>query len=299
LKNGQQGRFNDNLSVGLGRRTIPDVVGRDYFSEQGDGKNSGLGVARRRERSSVADPSKGAIIMAEEKWSGPTVDQVLEEFLNEQEQRLSARTYRNYRNVIALLGQCIEDYATPPYDPVMAQALEEARQAGDEHALRRLSPPQQIIDELDHFLAWYMVRKVIAGQDFIKAAGVVARKLVRWMKQHDYIQDDDDRKAQDIKELGRSLPKATAMRNQLDRWVSRSKPSVGLEPIEEGHFEIVEITDGGWQIRATVGTVSGEVSVPATIRNQAEPGWRVSGRVAQMSQGLRWVEVWNVYPTPW
>ncbi len=231
--------------------------------------------------------------MGEAKSSGPTIDQVLDEFLSEQETRLSVRTYRTYQSVIGLLRQCLEDY-TLPVDPALAEAVEEARQARNEHAVCSLCPPQEIMYGLREFLGWFLVRKVLAGQDFMKTAGSVTRRLVKWLDEHHYV--DIGTVGEDhIKELSEGLPKATRMRDQLDKWVrSRSRPR--LSGTYQSHFQIVAITEGGWQIKAVLGDLSGEVAVPAKIRDSAQINWEVSGVVGRTADGLCWVEVWNVYP---
>lgn len=233
--------------------------------------------------------------MAKMHSEGPVIDQVLEEFLTEQEERLALRTYGQYETVIELLREYLERYVTPS-DPALAKAVDEAHRTGTEYAVCGLCPPREIVDNIDDFLSWFMVRKVLAGQDLMRAAGTVSRRLGKWLYEHNYIDGDDATVYQDeTTRLSRSLPKATALRDKLVQWVD-GLPKMKSEKTYDGHFQIVVITDRGWKVAGVLSSLSGEVPVPSTLRHSPEVGWQVSGVIAQTPQGLRWVEIWNVYP---
>lgn len=226
---------------------------------------------------------------------GPTIDQVLEEFLAEQEVRLAARTFLQYQAVVDLLRTYIEAYDGPD-DPALVKVVDEAHQRGTEYAWCGLGSPKEIAYTIGHFLGWFMVRKVVAGQDLMRAAGSVTRRLGRWLYEHHYIDETNAEIFQSqAKSLGRALPKATDLRNKLSRWVD-GLGGIRSDASYEGDFEIVAITDRGWKLEGVDSALSGEISVPSELRHGPEVGWRISGVVARMSQSFRWVEIWNVYP---
>ena len=77
-------------------------------------------------------------------------------------------------------------------DFVDEQSLLAAARAGDEEAFCKLFGPEEIPPHLGEFLGYFMVRKVSAGQELLKAAGTVTGKLARWLEQQAYIESDLD-----------------------------------------------------------------------------------------------------------
>ena len=102
-----------------------------------------------------------------------TIDQALEAFLRDQRARLSDRTYRNYEDVIRLLRDSLNRYAYSSLGARDAKRWQKAFDAGDEDAFCHLFGPEEIPPHLVEFLGYFMVRKVIAGQELLKAAGTV------------------------------------------------------------------------------------------------------------------------------
>jgi hypothetical protein len=100
-----------------------------------------------------------------------TIDQALDAFLRDQRARLSDRTYRNYEDVIRLLRDSLNSYAYSSLDTGDAKRWQKAFDAGDEKAFCHLFGPDEIPPHLGEFLGYFMVRKVSAGQELLKAAG--------------------------------------------------------------------------------------------------------------------------------
>ncbi|MCA1699398.1 MAG: hypothetical protein LC790_11085, partial [Actinobacteria bacterium] len=71
-----------------------------------------------------------------------TIDETLSAFLAEQRERLSARTFRNYADVIQLLGHSLDGYAHSSLDADELRRFEQAFDGGDEHAFCRLFGPE-------------------------------------------------------------------------------------------------------------------------------------------------------------
>ena len=102
-----------------------------------------------------------------------TIDQALDAFLGDQRARLSDRTYRNYEDVIRLLRDSLNTYAYSSLDARDSKRWQKASDAGDEEAFCHLFRPQEIPPHLGEFLGYVVVRKAIAGQELLKAAGTV------------------------------------------------------------------------------------------------------------------------------
>lgn len=76
----------------------------------------------------------------------------------------------------------------------------------DPDAFANLFGPDKIPGQLGEFLGWYMVRKVMAGQELLKAAGTVTKKLSAWLEANGHISETDaavmaDRAADAVVEL--------------------------------------------------------------------------------------------------
>ncbi|MGH9187398.1 MAG: hypothetical protein ACRD0U_16545 [Acidimicrobiales bacterium] len=53
--------------------------------------------------------------------------------------------------------------------------------AGGEEAFTHLFGPEEIPAQVDQFLGWFVIRKVMAGQEFLKACGTVTKTLGKWL----------------------------------------------------------------------------------------------------------------------
>ena len=100
-----------------------------------------------------------------------TIDDALERFLADQRARLSERTYHRYEEVIRLLRHSLDDYAYSSLSTAEQARWQKAYDEGDEQAYRHLFGPERIVEHLGSFLDWFMVRKVMAGQELLKASG--------------------------------------------------------------------------------------------------------------------------------
>lgn len=156
----------------------------------------------------------------------PSIDQVLEAFVDDQRQRLSPRTLANYEEVIDLLRHSLNGYGPNSLDEPDHRRWQQAYDAGDEDAFCHLLGPEHILDHLGEFLGYFMVHKVIAGQELLRSAGTVTKKLARWLHQHGYASADT---AQDAAEQGaqaaRDLPRAERLASLLYEQ-SRATPDV-------------------------------------------------------------------------
>lgn len=71
----------------------------------------------------------------------PTIEQVLVEFLADQQQRLAARTFRNYAVVIDLLRDCLNGYGHSSLDPEERARWETAFAINEDARSSKFSAP--------------------------------------------------------------------------------------------------------------------------------------------------------------
>jgi hypothetical protein len=101
--------------------------------------------------------------------SEPTIQDLLARFLADQRARLAPRTYRNYEYVVEPLSHCLNAYAYQGLNELDRKRWEKAFDADDEEAFCRIFGAGHIVENLGEFLGYFMVRKVIAGQELIAA----------------------------------------------------------------------------------------------------------------------------------
>jgi hypothetical protein len=229
--------------------------------------------------------------------ASPTIESVLNEFLEDQQQRLKPRTFLQYDTVIDLLRWSLER-STIPADPKVAEAVDKARQEGQEDAVCSLCDPDEIASGMPEFLGWFMVRHVAASPSLMRQANTVTRKLTQWLAEHHYLDaSSQEVLAESVGRTGPLLPKVAAMRDHLADWISqRSSAYPAGAVVTEGHFTVEEVTAKGWKIYDIMSDVHGEIPVPPQWLDPEQVGWEVSGAVASLGTQLKWVEIWNIYP---
>ncbi len=165
-----------------------------------------------------------------------TIDRALDAFLGEQRPRLSDATYRNYANMIRLLRGSLNTYAYSSLTAADAKRWQKAFDAGDEEAFCHLFGPQEIPAHLGEFLGYFMVRKVIAGQELLKAAGTVTGKLVRWLETQAYIEPDVAAIAGErARESARTLPAAERLGSLLQDVAANAR-----------HVDVDDVNNQDW-----------------------------------------------------
>ncbi|MGH3621556.1 MAG: hypothetical protein ACRDQ5_07175 [Sciscionella sp.] len=226
-----------------------------------------------------------------------TIDEALTRFLDEQRKRLSARTFRNYEDVIGLLRDCLSGYGPNMLSGADHDRWRQAYDDGDEDAFCTQMSAACIVDLLDEFLGYFMVRKVIAGQELLRASGTVTKKLVRWLQDCGLVDPAAaENQAHKAASAARDLPNAERLANALyeislatpirDRdgaqhWIEHDLP-----------LTITKTEPGKLWFEGDIGPLP----VPRTIDQLAQTGWAVTAVLAYARQRWWLVEVGNVYP---
>ena len=229
--------------------------------------------------------------------SDTTIDEVLLRFLAEQRERLSVRTYRRYEEVVELLRGCLDGYAHQSLDDEERRRWEAEFEANEDGAFCRLFGPEKIAENLGEFLDYFMVRKVIAGQELLKASGTVTGKLVRWLGERGNIDGTSADEAGDrAREATRDLPRADRLGTLLHE-VTDQAPAIDPDDVDdedwvEDYLEIVEVQPG----KIWFGNGVGPVAVPRKASDLARPGWSAFVTAARIDKRWHLLEIGVVYP---
>jgi hypothetical protein len=177
--------------------------------------------------------------------------------------------------------------------------FELAFSAGDEEAFCHLFGPEEIVDNLGEFLGYFMVRKVIAGQELLRAAGTVTKALASWLHEQGWIDEDALAVASERGgKAARELPRAEKLAGLLYD-VARGASHVvdGPDALAEGDWVedslVIERVEPG--VLWFEGGV-GPLEVPAQASALAQVGWSVTVVLARVQGVWHLLEVGNVYP---
>jgi len=116
---------------------------------------------------------------------GKKIDQVLDEFLAEQQARWSHATYTKYKTIVALLKAYMERY-WPGHD----DEYNRVTKAGGTYC--GTYGPEDIAGAFGMFLDYFMPHKVIGSEATFQAAPRVVRKLAKWLAAKGYDPDAAD-----------------------------------------------------------------------------------------------------------
>jgi hypothetical protein len=222
-----------------------------------------------------------------------TIDEVFEEFLADQKARLSPKTYRRYDEILDLFRSCLEGY-WPGHDQE-----EYNRITGAGGTYCGTFGPEEIAGGLSEFLGYFMPRKVVAAKETMKAAGTVTKKLMKWLAEKGYVEDDEDLQLAEERasDAARDLPASQDMVDLLEAYLDEYAPDNYSREIED-HFMVSRIEPGKLWLEpfASGDREIGPVPVPTEVTRHCRVGWDISGVVVKTRKGWRLLEVWNVTP---
>ena len=236
----------------------------------------------------------------------PNIRRVLDEFLEEQRTRLAPRTLARYETVLDLLRSHLNGYAYESLSAPEAALFDHHYNAeGEEHReFCELFGPEKIVENLGGFLGFFMVRKVLAGEDLLRAAGTVTKKLSKWLAAKSYASqegagDAAERSAAAARDLPRAERIARILRDASDRLGLHAAALDDKDYLEFDHFTIAKVEPGRlWMEAWQGGTMRelGPIPAPEPATRWLRPGWTISCSLGRVRKSWRLLEVANVYP---
>lgn len=227
----------------------------------------------------------------------PVIEEILEEFLEEQEARLSARTYRTYEEVVHYLYQCLDGYG---HSLLMGEEKRTYERAGESGiGFCDVFGAEQLLRAYPEFLGWFLVRKADLTKSLARSAGTVTKKLARWLTSRGYVSSEIGREAlEHAAAARRDLPAAVELRDILVETTMRADfPLDDESEILDDQFRITRVLDDRiWLSGLLEGGDLGPVRLPREAAERCRLGWTISGALTETGDGWRLVEAWNVYP---
>lgn len=230
--------------------------------------------------------------------AGPTISEVLAEYLAAEKVRVAPSTFAKYADVIELLKLSLNAYAPNGLNETERALWEKHFNAdGDAHKeFCDIFGPEHILPNVGEFLSYFMVRKVMAGVELLRASGTVTKKLARWLAEHGYAAIDSATLAvEQGADAARDLPATAKLAALLYKLLAARH--VPKESDIEGYFGITKVEPGQiWLQGYDDGHDYGAVPVPEVATKLCRVGWTISGAVRRSGEGWRLVEAFGVYP---
>ena len=226
----------------------------------------------------------------------PTIANVLERFLEEEGERVSARTHSRTEHVIELLEDYLDGYAHEGLDGEDAARFARARAEEGGREFSDIFGPEHILPATGMFLNWFMVRKVMCGKDLLRAAGTVTKRLAAWLVREGYASSEEASAARDLgAEAARDLPRSREAADLLG--AGAEGPGAGDEGDVEDYFTVVRIEPRGIWLEGMLDPQRiGPLKVPTAAARRLEEGWTIAGVCGRRGRSWRLLDVWNVYP---
>jgi len=224
------------------------------------------------------------------------LNKILDDFLSDQDQRLSKRTYNNYENVIELFANYLNTYAYNNLEVEYQDIFEEKCINGEKSYCEIFSVDKVNFILIEDFMTYFLVKKVMAGKELIKNTITVMRQLVKWLYNNSYISEEESEVMfSTINDLKDALPKSIEL-SDLIYEESRKNEFKEFDSYEEGNFSIAKIKPGKLWVEDFMGAVQiGPVIVPKNISSLAEEGWFMYLELGQKGNKYYILNSGNVY----
>jgi len=226
----------------------------------------------------------------------PNIESVLSEFLKEQQKRLKIRTYQRYEEVIDLLRHCLNGHGYHELDSSAEVALYERFYFNKNLEFCVIFGPDKILPSLPQFLNYFMIRKVMASEALLQATGTVVKKLIKWLQDCGYVNEDQALKAAGIaSEAARELPAAERLARLMYEYAQNHAPRYWTSELDD-YFVIDEVKSGILYLSGLSGGGIVEVRVPREITDHCRVGWQINLLLGKTRNGWCILETGNVYP---
>jgi hypothetical protein len=230
---------------------------------------------------------------------------VLQEFLVEEKRRLKPATFSNYESVIDLFRSHLNGYAYDGLSRAESALFEKHYNAkGMEHReFCEIFGPDKIVEGFSGFLGYFMVRKVLAGEELKRAAGTVTKKLSKWLAEKGYTSrevalEGSEEGAAAARDLPRAERAARLLYADTNRTALDSNTLSDEDYQDFDHYTVVKIEPGKLWVESFTGggELIGPVRVPEKATALLRAGWNISCSLGRTRGQWRLLEVGNVYP---
>ena len=229
-----------------------------------------------------------------------TINQVLDDFLSVQRDRVKHSTAKRYEGVLDYFRSCMDGYGHQWLSERESELFERQFNRDEEAgSFCNLFGPEKILENLDEFVGWFLVRKTMASKSTLEATPAVLRKLVKWLVEEGHVSPDAADGSAELLAEASSLPTAEEFSSRLNDLSESDLPEPRIED-QDWVDEMALVTRVDHKTIWLQNEETGyevPLRVPEDVANLAEPGWRISAlHIARTAKGWHLLEMGNVYP---
>jgi hypothetical protein len=228
-----------------------------------------------------------------------SIKEILEEFLVEQEARLSPKTYSGYEEAISIFRTYLNDYGHQHLNRAETKLYETLEDSTGKKFWEIFGPEHLSSSEISDFLADFMARKVAGSKTLMENTGRVISKLVKWLHEKGYMADKEyEETIKDVEKLKVDLPLVGEVTDLISDYIEKHPIETDYTSDLDAYFEIVKIEPGKLWLEDYLesGEKIGPVIVSEEISSKCKVGWTVSLWVAKTGKVWRIMESGNVLP---
>lgn len=226
-----------------------------------------------------------------------TIKEVLDEFLAEQQARLSSKTYSGYEEAIYYFEEYLNGWAHNSLNEEDKIHLNEFYEREGKKYCEVFDPGYIRALEIKDFLGHFMIRNVLASKTSLETVGKVMHKLVKWMHEKAYMSYDDYEALNLlVKRLKVDMPVAEEVSDLLCLY-ALSHPVKDYSETLDDFFIIIGIKPGKlWFESCSDGRNIGPVTVSEKISSMCKAGWTICLLLGKTGNNWRILESGNMYP---
>lgn len=227
-----------------------------------------------------------------------SIESVLNDFVQEQHDRLRQPTFHKYLAIVELLESSLNGYAYEWLSEIEGRRFEKAFEDGDERAFCHLFGPEKIPPHMPSFLYWFMLRKVFASEQLLRAASTVSKRLLKWLAARGEIGKEAVGPAYAVaKAAAHDLPASDQLTRLLGDF-SNPNPfaiseAAGGEVIQD-LLTIERVESGALWFEGGIGPVD----IPPEASELAKRGWKLFAELERSGDQWRLRDHGIVYPEP-
>ncbi|MBS3811560.1 MAG: hypothetical protein KGY44_06840 [Halanaerobiales bacterium] len=227
-----------------------------------------------------------------------SLKQTFEKFLKEQKERVAKRTFTKYKDVIYLFESYLDSYAYQYLDEEDYELYEDEMYSCGTEYCEMFSIDKISGIEIDEFMTYFMIRKVMGSKELMKNTGTVLRRFIKWLKENSYINNKKfDMLYSTVNENKNDLPKVEELADLLYDHGSKNI-FYQYNQYEEDNFLITKVEEGKLWLESYMkeNKKVGPVKVSKRISSLAQEGWSVYLVLGKKGNSWYIVESGNVYP---
>lgn len=201
--------------------------------------------------------------------------------------------------VTDLMTAYLDSYGHTMLGKAELAVWEERYNEAKEGSFCNLFGPTYILEGLEEFLGWFVIRKVILPHDDVARIGPAAGAVVKWLVDCGSVPREVADGARELSAAAtRDLPDADRLAELL-YWLGEVSPAEDVQEYVDWENELAQISrvePGKLWFRSELGEI-GPVRAPQAATELARVGWQVSA-LAFGRTNIGWVvtEIGNVYP---